>query len=259
MPIDYSEDGAIVTIRINRPEARNALDEDDSAALGQAFERFRTDDHARVAILTGVGPLAFCAGGDLKRMLPARQLRVRAGGDLGPSLGGITRAPRIDKPLIAAINGDCVGGGLEIALCCDVRIAVPHARFGFPEIKWSILPGAGGTQRLPRTIGVSRATRLLLTGDLIAAEEALAWGLISQVVSAPSLAGEVSALATKLASYSPLALHTLKRAIYEGLEGRLTEGLRLEAELAAMLLRSADAEEGLQAFRERRAGEFRGI
>ncbi|MCL5946819.1 MAG: enoyl-CoA hydratase/isomerase family protein [Chloroflexi bacterium] len=178
MPIHYEQNGAIITITIDRPEAHNALDEEDSTALSQAFERFRNDSAAHVAILTGTGPRAFCAGGDLKRMLPARRSQALTSGDLGPSLGGITRAPLIEKPLIAAINGDCVGGGLEIALCCDLRLAAPHARFGFPEVRWGILPGAGGTQRLPRTIGISRALHLLLTGILITAEQALAWGML---------------------------------------------------------------------------------
>lgn len=258
MPIHYEQNGAIITITIDRPEAHNALDEEDSTALSQAFERFRNDSAAHVAILTGTGPRAFCAGGDLKRMLPARRSQALTSGDLGPSLGGITRAPLIEKPLIAAINGDCVGGGLEIALCCDLRLAAPHARFGFPEVRWGILPGAGGTQRLPRTIGISRALHLLLTGILITAEQALAWGLITSTIPASSLREEALQLAHYLASCAPLALRALKRAVYEGIEQPLAGGLQLEEELAVALLQTADAAEGLRAFAEKRPAHFRG-
>lgn len=258
MPIHYEQDGTIVTITIDRPEAHNALDEEHSAALSQAFERFRNDATAHVAILTGSGPRAFCAGGDLKRMLPARRSSALAGGGLGPSLGGITRAPLIEKPLIAAINGDCIGGGLEIALCCDLRLAVPHARFGFPEVRWGILPGAGGTQRLPRTIGISRALHLLLTGALITAEQALAWGLITSTIPASSLREEALQLAHHLASLAPLALRALKHAIYEGIEQPLPTGLQLEEELATTILQTADAAEGLHAFAEKRSAHFHG-
>jgi E-phenylitaconyl-CoA hydratase len=183
MTVRYGHTGRIVTITIDRPEAMNAIDPETHQALIEAWTRFRDEDGAWVAIFTGAGDKAFSAGADLKKMIPAAfgtAGQRRGHNDLG--LGGITRGLEIWKPMIAAVNGPCLAGGLELALACDLRIAVPHATFGLPEVRWAIMPGAGGTQRLPRAIPLAKAMELILMARTLTAEEALRWGLVNAVV-----------------------------------------------------------------------------
>src|SRR5215470_18413680 len=169
----YEQKDRIVTITMNRPDAMNAIDPDTNQALIEAWTRFRDDDTAWVAILTGAGDKAFSAGADLKRMIPAAFGSSRGGrahDDFG--LGGITRGLEIWKPMIAAINGFCLAGGLEQALACDIRIAAPHATFGLPEVRWGLFPGAGGTQRLPRVLPLGKVMEIILMARTIPADEA---------------------------------------------------------------------------------------
>ncbi|HET9491743.1 MAG TPA: enoyl-CoA hydratase-related protein [Methylomirabilota bacterium] len=256
----YEQKDRVVTITINRPEAMNAIDPETQQALVEAWMRFRDDDSAWVAILTGAGDRAFSAGADLKKMMPAA---LSGGRGYDPvhhgsyGLGGITRGLEIFKPMIAAINGFCLAGGLEQALACDIRIAASHARFGLTEVRWAIMPGAGGTQRLPRTVGLTRALQMILTGEQIDAAEALRIGLVNSVVAPSELMPAAHAVAATLCERGPLALRAAKEAVIRGLSLPLPDGLRLEAFLAGTLRGTEDAVEGPRAFAEKRVPQFK--
>jgi enoyl-CoA hydratase/carnithine racemase len=256
----YEQKDRVVTITINRPEAMNAIDPETHEALVAAWTRFRDDDGAWVAILTGAGDRAFSAGADLKKMIPAAFGGGRGYDPVAHNaygLGGITRGLEIWKPMIAAINGFCLAGGLEQALACDFRIAAEHARFGLTEVRWAIMPGAGGTQRLPRVVGLTRAMEMILTAEPIDAHEALRIGLVNRVVPLPRLMDEARALADLLCERGPLALRAAKEAVLRGLSLPLADGLRLEAFLAGTLRGTEDAVEGPRAFAEKRKPQFK--
>lgn len=255
--VRYEQQDRIVTITINRPEAMNAIDPETHEALIAAWTRFRDDDSAWVAILTGAGEQAFSAGADLKKFVPA-EFAGRGGAAHNTfGLGGITRGLEIWKPMIAAINGFCLAGGLEQALACDLRIAVPHARFGLTEVRWAIMPGAGGTQRLPRAVPLAKAMEMILTAEHVTAEEALRLGLVNKVVPLPELMPAARALAELLCERGPLALRAAKEAVVRGLSLPLADGLRLEAFLSGVLRRTEDAIEGPKAFAEKRRPAFK--
>lgn len=256
----YEQKARVVTITINRPEAMNAIDPETHQALVDAWIRFRDDEAAWVAILTGAGDKAFSAGADLKKMIPAAFTGGRGYNPVAHNaygLGGITRGLEIWKPMIAAINGFCLAGGLEQALACDVRLAAPHARFGLTEVRWAIMPGAGGTQRLPRAVGITRALEMILTAEPIDAQEALRAGLINRIVPLPELAPAAHALAEALCERGPLALRAAKEAVIRGLSLPLPDGLRLEAFLSGTLRGTEDAAEGPRAFAEKRKPSFK--
>ena len=256
----YEQKDKIATITINRPEAMNAIDPDTHHALIQAWTRFRDDDGAWVAILTGAGEKAFSAGADLKKMIPAAFGGGRGYNPVAHNaygLGGITRGLEIWKPMIAAINGFCLAGGLEQALACDLRLAAPHAKFGLTEVRWAIMPGAGGTQRLPRAIPLAKALEMILTAEQITADDALRFGLVNKVVPLPELMPAARALAETLCERGPLALRAAKEAVIRGLSLPLADGLRLEAFLSGTLRGTEDAVEGPKAFAEKRKPEFK--
>jgi enoyl-CoA hydratase/carnithine racemase len=209
-----------------------------------------------VAILTGAGDVAFSAGADLVAMAEAFQKGQAPAYDV--PFAGITRGFECWKPIIAAINGYCLAGGLELALCCDIRIAAEHATFGLPEPKRAIIPGAGGTQRLPRAIPLAYAMELLLTGERFDAQWALQAGLVSKVVPKEKLMPTCEEVAEKILECGPLAVRAIKQAALRGLEMPLTEGLALEAQLAAEVFRSEDAREGPLAFAQKRKPEYKG-
>jgi enoyl-CoA hydratase/carnithine racemase len=181
MGVQYERRNRVACVTINRPEAHNALDPQTNRELRRAWEQFRDDSGAWVAVLTGAGDKAFCAGADLKTLIPQRAVAARegrqatpderSGGDDG-GFGGITRGFVTWKPIIAAINGHCLAGGLELALACEIRLASTNAQFGLTEVRWALIPGAGGTQRLPRAIPLSMAMEMILTGNPIDAQEA---------------------------------------------------------------------------------------
>jgi E-phenylitaconyl-CoA hydratase len=261
--IRFECEGAVAILTIDRPKVHNALDFETSDALVDAWVRFRDDDDLRVAILTGAGERAFCAGADLrgvgdfyKTLTSPERLRRS---EQRPGLGGITKNLAIDKPIIAAVNGYCLAGGLEIALACDLRLASDQASFGLPEVTRGIIPGAGGTQRLPRLVGPERALDLILTGRRIDAHEAERIGLVSRVVSASELGSEALAVANAIAENGPLAVRAAKAAVWRGLDIPLEDGLRLEQLLAEPVRQSEDAQEGPRAFLEKRKPEFKGI
>ena len=257
MSVLYEQSGHVVTLTINRPEAMNAIDPETQQALIEAWTRFRDDESAWVAIFTGAGEKSFSAGADLKKMIPAAFGGGRRRSHNDPGLGGITRGLEIWKPMIAAINGHCLAGGLELALGCDLRIAVPHATFGLPEVRWAIMPGAGGTQRLPRAIPLAKAMELILMARTMTAEEALRWGLVNAVVPPADLLKTTREWADTICERGPLAVRAAKEATLRGLTMPVAEGLRLEAFLSGTLRGTEDAVEGPKAFAEKRKPNFK--
>ena len=253
----YEQSGKIVTITINRPDAMNAIDAETNQALLEAWTRFRDDGQAWVAILTGTGEKSFSAGADLKKLIPASYGKgVERRGHESAGLGGITRGLEIWKPMIAAVNGHCLAGGMEQALACDLRIAVPHATFGLPEVRWGIIPGAGGTQRLPRTVSLAKTMEMILMAKTLSAEEALAAGLINAIVPLAELLPTARRWAETICERGPLAVRAAKEAIVRGLAMSLPDGLRLEAFLSGTLRGTEDAVEGPKAFAEKRKPNF---
>jgi (E)-benzylidenesuccinyl-CoA hydratase len=253
----YEQKDRIVTITINRPDAMNSIDPETQDALVGAWTRFRDDESAWVAILTGSGDRAFSAGADLKKLIPsafAKGSGTASHNTFG--LGGITRGLEIWKPMIAAINGYCLAGGLEQALACDLRLASTNATFGLTEVRWAIMPGAGGTQRLPRAIPIARAMEMILMAQTVDADEALRLGLVNKVVPLAELMPTARAWAETLCGRGPLALRAAKEAVIRGLSLPLADGLRLEAFLSGTLRGTEDAVEGPKAFAEKRAPRF---
>jgi enoyl-CoA hydratase/carnithine racemase len=255
--ITYETKGRLAYLTINRPDRRNAIDPDTSRELKDAFEAFKADDEAWVAILTGTGDQSFSAGADLVAMAQAF-----AGGDGRPGwdvpFGGITRGFECWKPLIAAINGYCLAGGLELALACDIRVAADHATFGLPEPRRAIIPAAGGTQRLPRVVPLAFAMELLMTGDRFDAETALRFGLVSRVVPADKLMATAEEVAAKILECGPLAVRYIKESAMRGKEMSLEDGLKLESQMAGKVFQSEDAREGPTAFAQKRKPEYKG-
>ena len=262
MSIRAERSESVLTVTLDRPEARNALNQAMRQALVETWIAFRDDPALRVAILTGAGDASFCAGADLKEIggwyRSMTPIERRERGEREPGLGGITRNLDIGKPVIAAINGHCLAGGLELALACDLRIAAEHATFGLPEVCRGLIPGAGGTQRLPRAIPLGIAAEMIMTGDPIEAQRALALGLVNRVVPREALLAEALALARRIAANAPLAVQAARAAMVRGLHVSLEDGLRIEQFYAEPLRQTEDVQEGLRAFAEKRAPRFQG-
>lgn len=250
-------DGHVATITLNRPEAMNSIDPETRAELAETCARIDSDPNIRVAILTGAGDRAFCTGADLKKTLPPAetfaQLSFGEGGETSMARFGIS------KPMIAAINGYCVGGGLELALTCDILIASEGARFSVPEVRIGSIPGAGGTQRLPRRIGWSDAMLMLLTGDQFDADEALRMGLVSKVVSSAELLDVANNIAARIARNAPLSVRAVKHLAQMGQDMSLEHGIDTEYYVWGTLRDTQDRIEGRVAFAEKRAPVFRGL
>lgn len=258
--LTYGVQGHVAVIHLNRPHRMNTMGGTMKADLAHVFfELAAKNDNVRVVVITGTGDKAFCAGADIKeraeQQIRATQFYVKQKytHDL---FRGIEE---FEKPVIAAINGVALGGGLEIALCCDLRIAATTARLGLPEVKLGVIPAAGGTQRLPRLIGEARAKELILTADMLDADGALRYGLVSRVVAPEDLMPEAMALAQKVAEHPPLAVRFAKRAINRGMQTDLDSGLEYERYAAAMIIDSEDRKEGMRAFVEKRKPVFKGI
>jgi enoyl-CoA hydratase len=246
-------DGGVVLVRINRPEARNALNMATREALAAGFEGLHDDPSVRAIVLTG-NEQAFAAGADLREFVDAdavEMLRRRA----ERYWNTVARTP---QPVIAAINGYALGGGLELAMCCDVIIAGESAQLGQPEVRVGIMPGAGGTQRLTRAVGKFHAMRLCLTGRPISAAEAYQIGLVSQVVPDTEVVATALEMARDLARLPPLALMQIKEAVLAGQDASLEAGLMLERKAFQLLFASADKREDMQAFFEKRHANFKG-
>jgi enoyl-CoA hydratase/carnithine racemase len=252
----YEKKGRLAYVTLNREERRNAIDGQTSQDLLDAFSDFKNDDDVWVAILRGAGDVAFSAGADLVAM--AESFRGGKGMWGNAPFAGITRDFECWKPIIAAINGYCLAGGLELALTCDIRIAAEHATFGLPEPKRAIIPGATGTQRLPRAVPLAFAMELMLTGERFDAQTALNFGLVSRVVAADKLMPTVEEIAGKVLDCGPLAVRAIKQAILQGRDLPFQEAINLEAELSGKIMRTEDAREGPTAFAQKRKPEYKG-
>ncbi len=259
MGILFEKRGRVAYITINRPEARNAIDLETAKELSNAWNDFRDDDNLWIAVITGAGDKSFSAGADLKSFIPmlTRQDQSQEQTNDG-GFGGITRGFECWKPIIAAVNGHCFAGGFEIMMACDLRIASENAVFGATEVRWGIIPGAGGTQRLPRSIPLAKAMEIIMMGESISADEAYRIGLINKIVPQSELMNEVERWVATLLERGPLALRAAKQAILQGLSLPLDEGLKLEQRLFTSLLGTEDAREGPLAFAQKRKPNFKG-
>ena len=261
--VDRSD--GIMTLTMNRPAARNALSPQMLVRLAAAWHEFRDTDELRVAILTGAGEEDFCAGGDLKLTMPlvtgARQPEDewdhRLMGDLQQFTDGILRGFELYKPIIAAVAGYALGGGCELAMLCDFIIAADTAKFGQPEITLGVIPGAGGTQRLTRFVGKSKAMDMVLTGRMMDAEEAERSGLVSRIVPADDLLEETLKAAEKIAEFSLPVVMMAKESVDRAYETTLSEGVRFERRVFQAMFALEDQKEGMTAFSEKRTPQFR--
>ena len=247
--------GPVTVLTMNRPDKHNALNGAMRCAFLGAVAAASRDSKVRVIVLTGAGGKSFVSGADITEMAgrsPLEQRRVMAGPSIYEALW------RLAKPVVAAINGYCFGGGLELALACDIRVASTAARFGQPEIALGLIPGGGATQRLPRLVGSGAAARLILTGDPIDATEAHRIGLVDELAPPDELRSRALAIAERIATRSPVALAAAKDALRTALSAPLEGGLCAEATLFQLCFASADGIEGVRAFLERRPPEFTG-
>jgi len=247
--------GPVVRITVNRPEKMNALNVRTREELLAAFEEIGADREIRVVVITGAGDKAFIAGADISEFSGNTVLEQREIMHRSRAFDAMEDCP---KPVIAMINGYALGGGCELAMACDIRIASSKAKFGQPELKLGLIPGGGGTQRLPRLIGESKAMELILTGDMITAEDALRIGLLNQVVAPESLEATTMELANRIAGMSPVALAMAKKAVKNAARMNLATGLEAESDLFALCFASEDKEEGVRAFLEKRKPDFKG-
>jgi len=255
MSIDYEKDGHIAVVRINRPEAMNCLNQADAEEMGRVWIEFRDDDHMRVAILTGAGDKAFCAGADLGDLIP----KINSGEfPISPTFPGVLKNLKCYKPIIAAINGYCLAGGTEILQGTDIRIAVEEAVFGLPEVQLGLFPYGGSTVRLPRQIPYCWAMEILLTGDSITAEQALKIGFINRIVPSGELMPTTMAIADRLNNNGPLALKAIKESVLKSYDIPKEHAYFLEAFLAKQVFGTGDAVEGPKAFFEKRNPVFEG-
>ncbi|MDR3592147.1 MAG: short-chain-enoyl-CoA hydratase [Negativicutes bacterium] len=252
----FEKEGGIGIVTINRPKALNALNADTIKELDKMADQLANDDEVKVVILTGAGDKAFVAGADITEMQPMSAMEGRNWGKLGQAV--FNKIENLPKPVIAAINGFALGGGNELAMSCDIRIASDKAKFGQPEVSLGIPPGFAGTQRLPRLVGKGRAKELLFTGDMIDAAEAYRIGLANKVVTSEELMDTAKALAKKIMSRAPLAVQICKAAVNEGLDVDLESGVAYEAEVFGLCFATADQKEGMAAFVEKRKPNFSG-
>lgn len=248
------QQNGIAIITINRPEVRNALDSQTYVEIDTAITALAQHDEIAVIILTGQGEKSFAAGADIKELRDKTFLDA-----LQPGLQGVCKKIEdCNKVVIAAINGFALGGGCELALACDIRIAAENAKLGLPELNLAIIPGGGGTQRLSRIIGKGRALELILTGKIIHAEKAAQIGLVSEVVPAGALLEETKTYAESILSKGPLAVQLLKKVVHQGFDANLDTALLLEKLAQATLFESKDKYEGTSAFIEKRTAAFAG-
>lgn len=252
----YEKQDGTAYVTLNRPEVLNALNQKAIGELRSAFEDIQADQQIRGVILTGAGDRAFIAGADIGELSTATPIeaerRTRAGQEL------LTFIEQLGKPVIAAVNGLALGGGCEIALASTIRLATPDARFGQPEIKLGLIPGFGGTQRLPRIVGKGLALQLILTGEMIPAGEAYRIGLVNEIVEPPALIARAEHILAKIAANAPLAVGFAIEAVNRGLDGALAEGLALEGKLFALCTATEDMREGTAAFLQKRPAKFEG-
>ena len=247
--------GRVAVITVNRPDKMNALNIQTRQEGAAALDELRDDAEVRVVVITGAGPKAFIAGADISEFAGRTAVTQREV-MLGRSL--FTAVDGFPKPVIAMVNGYCFGGGCELAMACDLRVASDTASFGQPEINLGIIPGGGGTQRLTRLVGETKAMELILTGDRIDAQTAFQIGLVNMVVPAADLEAKTMELANRLSEKSPVALRMAKEAVKTASRANLDEGVRREIDLFAICFSSEDKDEGVKAFMEKRKPEFKG-
>ena len=255
MGFDYQKEGHAAIFTINRPEARNAFNTQMLRAMYEAMIDFRDDGELRVGIITGAGEKAFCGGTDAKERLPILR-EYRGSPEATPP--NTMRGLEIWKPLIAAVNGVALGLGLEIILSCDIRIASENARFGLPEVTLGLIPGQGGTQRLPRMVPWCKAAEMILAGKIIDANKAERIGLVNEVVSPNELMSRAKEWAENICRAAPLAVKAAKEAMVRGYNMDLNDGLRLENAFVSYLVGTEDFNEGVKAFAEKRKPVYKG-
>ncbi len=252
----FEKKNSIAYVTINRPKVLNALSSATIEELRAAFHDIKRDDNVRVVILTGTGEKSFVAGADIGELAKQDAVDGKEYTHRGQSV--LNLIENLGKPVIACINGFALGGGCELAMACTMRLASENARLGQPEVKLGIIPGLGGSQRLPRLVGKGVANQILLTGEMISAQEALRIGLVNEVVAAAELIPRAEAIAQKIIANAPLAVQYALEAVNKGMETSLAEGLYLEAVLFGVCCATEDKKEGTAAFLEKRAAAFKG-
>jgi enoyl-CoA hydratase/carnithine racemase len=254
--VAYEKKGGIAYVTVNRPNVLNALNTPTWADLRTAFEDAGNDAAVHGVILTGAGNKAFIAGADISELAHAPAVAAEQSSRFGQQV--LDLVENLGKPVIAAVNGFALGGGCETAMACTIRIAVETAKFGQPEVTLGLVPGGGGTQRLPRLVGKGRALQLILSGEMISAQEAYRIGLVNEIVPATDLISRAEAILNKIASNAPVAVRFSLVAVNKGLETSQSEGLLLEASYFGLCAATEDKKEGTTAFLEKRAAQFRG-
>ena len=252
----YEKKGAIAYVTVNRPKVLNALNSRTWQDLRTAFEEARGDSDVRGVILTGAGDKAFIAGADISELAHVSAVEAEQSSSFGQTV--LTFVENLGKPVIAAINGFALGGGCETAMACTIRIAVENAKFGQPEVRLGLLPGGGGTQRLPRLVGKGRALQLILSGEAITASEAYRIGLVNEVVPAADLIPRAETVLKQIFANAPVAVKYSIEAVNKGLETSQAEGFALEASFFGLCAATEDKKEGTSAFLEKRAAQFQG-
>jgi enoyl-CoA hydratase len=252
----YEKKGAIAYVTLNRPKVLNALNTPTWTDLRTAFEDARDDAAVRGVILTGAGDKAFIAGADIGELAHASAIDAERSSRFGQSV--LDLIENLGKPVVAAINGFALGGGCETAMACTIRIAVEHAKFGQPEVKLGLLPGGGGTQRLPRLVGKGRALQLILSGGMISAQEAYRIGLVNEVVPAADLIARAEAILKEIGANAPIGIKYSLEAVNKGMDTSQSEGFALEASYFGLCAGTEDKKEGTSAFLEKRAPQFHG-
>ena len=252
----YAKKDGIAYVTLNRPKVLNALNQRTWQDLRAAFEDARDDATVRGVILTGAGDKAFIAGADISEITHITAIEAEQSSRYGQDV--LTLIEGLGKPVIAAVNGFALGGGCETAMACTIRVASEHARFGQPEVSLGIIPGGGGTQRLPRLVGKGRALQIILSGAMITAQEAYRIGLVNEVVPATELIPRAEAILKQIFANAPVAVRFSLEAVNRGLETSQAEGMALEASLFGLCAGTEDKNEGTQAFLQKRAAKFTG-
>ena len=266
MALIFEKKEGVAYLTINRPESRNALDPETVIELSEAWQEYRDDDSLRCAIITGAGDKAFCAGADLGKLIPlytgAKKPETDAEKQVAqdPMAAGkaLLREFELYKPIIAAVNGHAIAGGMEMLYATDIRVAAEDAKFGLQEVKWSIFPMIGSTVKLPRQLPYARTMEILLTGELITAQEAYQLGFINRVVPRDQVMEEPERYARIIVGNGPLAVIALKKAVLTSMGLPVKEGLAKELEIGFPVIMSQDAQEGPRAFKEKRKPQFKG-
>jgi enoyl-CoA hydratase/carnithine racemase len=252
----YERKGAVAYVTVNRPKVLNALNTQTWSDLRKAFQDARDDTEIRGVILTGAGDKAFIAGADISELAQVSAVEAEQSSRFGQQV--LDLIENLGKPVIAAVNGFALGGGCETAMACTIRLAVETARFGQPEVALGLVPGGGGTQRLPRLVGKGRALQLILSGEMITAEEAYRIGLVNEIVPSAELIARAEAILQKIAANAPIAIKFALEAANKGMETSQGQGLLLEASYFGLCAATEDKTEGTTAFLEKRAPQFRG-